>query len=75
MVKAMISEVQRRGHNFKKQPSSVVWHRRNKKVKYYKEDKSQMDKKTNGEFDKEFYEGLEDLFENYDNTLKNLVNK
>lgn len=26
-------------------------------------------------FDKDFEEGLKDLFENYDNTLKNLVNK
>ncbi|WP_411842421.1 hypothetical protein [Salinicoccus sp. HZC-1] len=75
MVKTIRSEAQRRGHNLKTPPNPGVWHHPGKTGKDGETTRAQT--KYNGakEFDKDFYEGVEDLFENYDTTLKNLVNK
>jgi len=75
MGRTIKSEIKDRGytlkpsHRFDTSPQSVKVDGINKIIRARKKPP------TTTKFDKDFEEGLKDLFENYDNTLKNLVNK
>lgn len=77
MVKPIKSEVHNRRCKLKpryRNRIGTLYHEI-KTDKYGKNIQIHQNPPTTNKFDKDFEEGLKDLFENYDTTLKNLVNK